>query len=281
MKKVWITGADGHVGSALMQLLDCMEYQLLDTDINAVDITDYEQVIQYAHINRPDVIINCASLTDIEYCEKNVDDAYKVNALGARNLAIAANEIQAKLIHISTDDVFDQESNAPYNEFDKAHPKTIYGKSKEAAERIIPQHCNRFVIIRSSWTYGIGKDFVDEVLEAVGKVPSIEVPNNSYASPTSAKELAKVIAQFIDNGECGMYHVVCKGSCSRYEFAKAILECAGKSGQLELIPVLEKESMRPVYSVLDNMMLRLSNMEEPMEWKAALQEFINETGGVQ
>ena len=188
MKKVWITGANGHVGSALMQLLDCTEYQLLETDINEVDITEYEQVIQYAHINRPDVIINCASLTNVEYCEKHVDEAYKVNALGARNIAQAADEIQAKLIHLSTDDVFDQESSVPYNEFDKVHPKSIYGKSKAAGEKIISQLCNRFVIIRSSWTYGIGRDFVDEVLGAVGVVESMEVPNNSYAAPTSAKE---------------------------------------------------------------------------------------------
>lgn len=281
MKKVWITGADGHVGSALMQLLDCTEYQLLETDINEVDITDYEQVIQYAHINRPDVIINCASLTNVEYCETHVDEAYKVNALGARNMAQAADEIQAKLIHLSTDDVFDQESSVPYNEFDSVYPRSIYGKSKVAGEKVISQLCNRFVIIRSSWTYGIGKDFVDEVLGAVGKVEAMEVPNNSYAAPTSAKELAKVVARFIDNSECGLYHVVCKGSCSRYEFAKEILKCAGKSNQLELIPVLAKGTMRPGYSVLDNMMLRLSGMEEPKDWKEALKEYINETGGME
>ena len=89
------------------------------------------------------------------------------------------------------------------------------------------------------------------------------------------------MARFIDNSECGLYHVVCKGSCSRYEFAKEILKCAGKADQLELIPVLTKDSMRPVYSVLDNMMLRLSGMEEPKDWKEALQEYISETGGIE
>lgn len=281
MKKVWITGAEGHIGSALIDLLDCMEYQLLTTDINEVDITDLEEVEHYMRVNRPDVVINCASLTDVEYCAAHRDEAYKVNAIGVRNIALAANDVRAKVIQMSTDDVFDLESDVPYNEFDATHPKTIYGKSKEAGERILSQLSNRFVIIRSSWIYGIGRDFVDEVLRNVGKVKVMEVPNNRYAVPTSAKELAKIIAYFIDNDALGLYHVVCKGSCSRYEFAKAILEYAGKSEEMDISPVLSKDELRPAYSVLDNMMMRLTNMEEPKEWRVALKEYLDETGGIE
>ena len=281
MKKVWITGAEGHIGSALIDLLDCMEYQLLTTDLNEVDITDLEEVEHYMRVNRPDVVINCASLTDVEYCAAHRDEAYKVNAIGVRNIALAANDVRAKVIQMSTDDVFDLESDVPYNEFDATHPKTIYGKSKEAGERILSQLSNRFVIIRSSWIYGIGRDFVDEVLRNVGKVKVMEVPNNRYAVPTSAKELAKIIAYFIDNDALGLYHVVCKGSCSRYEFAKAILEYAGKSEEMDISPVLSKDELRPAYSVLDNMMMRLTNMEEPKEWRVALREYLDETGGIE
>ena len=124
MKKVWITGAEGHIGSALIDLLDCTQYQLLTTDINEVDITDLEEVRQYMRVNRPDVVINCASLTDVEYCETHRDEAYKVNTIGVRNIALAANDVRAKVIQMSTDDVFDLESNVPYNEFDVVHPKT-------------------------------------------------------------------------------------------------------------------------------------------------------------
>lgn len=232
-------------------------------------------------VNRPDVVINCASLTDVEYCAAHRDEAYKVNAIGVRNIALAANDVRAKVIQMSTDDVFDLESDVPYNEFDATHPKTIYGKSKEAGERILSQLSNRFVIIRSSWIYGIGRDFVDEVLRNVGKVKVMEVPNNRYAVPTSAKELAKIIAYFIDNDALGLYHVVCKGSCSRYEFAKAILEYAGKSEEMDISPVLSKDELRPAYSVLDNMMMRLTNMEEPKEWRVALKEYLDETGGIE
>lgn len=281
MKKIWITGAEGHIGTALIDLLEGVEYQLLPTDINEVDITNIDEVTQFVHVNRPDVVINCAGLTDVQECENNVDEAYRVNAIGVRNVALAANEVNAKVIQISTDDVFDKESRIPYNEFDNVHPRTIYGKSKEAGEKILTQLLNRFVIIRSSWIYGIGRDFVDEVLRNVGQGKTMEVPNNQYAAPTSAKELAKVIRYFIDNEEYGLYHVVCPGSCSRYEFARTILEYSGKAGELDLYPVVIEDSARPTYSVLDNMMLRLTGIEEPKEWKTALKEYLDETGGME
>lgn len=281
MKKIWITGAEGHIGTALIDLLEGVEYQLLPTDINEVDITKIDEVTQFVHVNRPDVVINCAGLTDVQECENNVDEAYRVNAIGVRNVALAANEVNAKVIQISTDDVFDKESRVPYNEFDNVHPRTIYGKSKEAGEKILTQLLNRFVIIRSSWIYGIGRDFVDEVLRNVGQGKTMEVPNNQYAAPTSAKELAKVIRYFIDNEEYGLYHVVCPGSCSRYEFARTILEYSGKAGELDLYPVVIEDSARPTYSVLDNMMLRLTGIEEPKDWKAALKEYLDETGGME
>ena len=281
MKKIWITGAEGHIGTALLDLLEGVEYQLLPTDIEEVDITKIDEVTQFVHVNRPDVVINCAGLTDVQECENNVDEAYRVNAIGVRNVALAANEVNAKVIQISTDDVFDKESRIPYNEFDNVHPRTIYGKSKEAGEKILTQLLNRFVIIRSSWIYGIGRDFVDEVLRNVGQGKTMEVPNNQYAAPTSAKELAKVIRYFIDNEEYGLYHVVCPGSCSRYEIARTILEYSGKAGELDLYPVVIEDSARPTYSVLDNMMLRLTGIEEPKEWKTALKEYLDETGGLE
>ena len=277
MQRVWITGSEGHVGRALTEILDCMEYRLMTTDIKEVDITDLQQVKNYVRVNRPDVIINCAGLSDAEFCETHVDEAYKVNALGVRNIALAAQEVCAKVIHISTDDVFGQWSEKPYNEFDETHPENVYGKSKEAGEKFLMQLNNRFTIIRSSWIYGIGRDFVDKVLSAVGNQDVLEVAENQYASPTSSKELAKLICHFIDQEEYGIYHAVCKGSCSRYEFAKTILEYTNNTEKLSVKPVTGKAS----YSVLDNMMLRLNGVEEPAEWKSALKEYLMESGGME
>jgi dTDP-4-dehydrorhamnose reductase len=280
MKIIWITGSMGHVGSALTKLLDCKEYEVVATDVDEVDITDEDQVRRYMNMTRPDVVINCAGYTDVELCEKNIEEAYKVNAVGVRNLAQAAESIQAKLIQISTDDVFDLMADVPYNEFDEVHPKTIYGKSKCAGERFVSQLMTRYVIIRSSWIYGTGNDFVGRVLRAVGNVSSLEVPDNRYAVPTSASELAKTIVQFIDNDHYGTYHAVCTGGkCSRYEFAVAVLEYANKSSELELIPVAATDGNRPEYSVLDNMMLRITGLNEPANWRDALRQYIQENGG--
>ncbi len=278
MKKVWIVGVNGHVGSALAQMFQqTTEYQLLETDIDEVDVTDSKQVAQFIHMNRPDVVINCSGVTDPAKCEENQDLAYAVNALGARNLAAALERNEGKLIQISTDDVFDAHSERPYTEFDDTHPINVYGKSKYAGEKMIESLCKKHVIIRSSWVYGIGYDFLNTVMDAVKSGEELKVPVNRFATPTSATELAKVIKEFVDNDLYGIYHAVCQGSCSRYEFAQEILKCLGK--EAKIVPVGEDEGVAASYSVLDNMMLRLEGLEEPKEWKEALREYLDRTGG--
>ncbi|MCD7830145.1 MAG: dTDP-4-dehydrorhamnose reductase [Clostridiales bacterium] len=277
MKKIWIVGVKGHVGSALMELLNRKSYELLPTDKDQVDVTDRDEVRMFMQRNRPDVVINCAGITDPQVCEDNPDEAYRVNALGARNIAAEAEPVNCKVIQFSTDDVFDLNKSFPYTEFDVAMPNNVYGKSKYAGERMIVSLSTRYVIVRSSWVYGIGKDFVNTVLDAADSGAELRVPINQIACPTSASELAKVIKQFIDNDIYGIYHAVCKGSCSRYEFAQEVLRLTGKTANL--VPVDSDHGMRPKYSVLDNMMLRLEGLEEPKEWKTALADYINETGG--
>lgn len=279
MKKIWIVGASGHVGSALMRLLDRRQYEILATDKREVDITDVDAVRTCCRINRPDVIINCAGLTDLQICEKNPDQAYLVNALGARNLAQEAQEIDAKLIQISTDDVFGIDRSVPYNEFDFLSPRSVYGKSKAAGEQLVKNLTNRYIIVRSSWVYGLGKDFVNDVLNAVKNGGVLHVPSNQFSSPTSAKELAKVILEFIEQDAYGTYHAVCQGFCSRYEYAKAILELTGNTDNLVVEPYIDESNNRPRYSVLDNLMLRISGMPQPKDWKDALAEYLKETGG--
>lgn len=128
MEKIWIAGAKGHVGSALCDLLDCRHYEILPTDLEEVDITDRESVSNYVRVSRPDVLINCVGFGDIASCEAQPDKAYQVNTVGARNLAVQAQAIGAKLIHLSTDDVFSHHARQPYNEFEIPTPSTIYGK---------------------------------------------------------------------------------------------------------------------------------------------------------
>lgn len=282
MKTVWIVGSSGHVGTALIKHLDCMEYELIETDKEDVDITDEEQVTRYMNISRPDVVINCAGYTDPHACMENVDEAYKVNAVGVRNLAQAAQSIEAKMIQVSTDDVFDLSAVKTYNEFDMVNPTTVYGKSKAAGERFVTQLMTRYVILRSSRVYGIGKDFVDHVLKAADdpKEKTFDVNINRRVIPTSAKELAKIIKEFIDHDHYGIYHAVCAGgSCNQYEFAAEVLRQAGKEDQLQLKPVTGTGNGKPEYAILDNMMLRITGLEQPIGWKEALSEYIKETGG--
>lgn len=173
-----------------------MEYELYETDKDELDITDEHAVSLFMHRNRPDVVINCAGYhPSAGAAQSETDMAYKVNAVGARNLAQSAESIQAKLIQISTDDVFSSASDTPYNEFDDVNPVGLFAKSKYAGEKFVIQLMTRYVIIRSSWIYGIGKDFLNEVLEAAAdpQVSTMELLNNDRAVPTSAAELARVV----------------------------------------------------------------------------------------
>lgn len=279
MTKLWIVGCQGHIGQALLELLDTTKYELLETDKDDVDITDEAVVNKFMLMNRPDVVINCAGYNAYAVeGELDVDMAYKVNAVGARNLAQAAENVQAKLIQISTDDVFGAVASVPYNEFDDACPAGVYGKSKYAGEKFVSRLVSKYVIIRSSWIYGIGRDFVNVVLNAA-KDPNTKTLAlaEDMAVPTSAGELAKVIKTFIDEDHYGLYHAVCSGgSCSRIEFANEILKHAGLSDQLTIV---KDEAKMPSYSVLDNMMLRITGLSEPADWKGTLEIYMKQTGG--
>ena len=272
--KIWIAGAKGSVGSALRRELSNMKYQLYCTDIEDVDITDLEQVELFADMQRPDVIINCAGVTDVQYCEEHVEQAYKVNAVGARNLSLAAGRVGAKMIQISTDDVFAGDSTVPYNEFDFPVPGTVYGKSKYAGENFVKELVQKHIIVRSSWVYGLGRDYVDYVLEESEKKEVLEAAHNQFAVPTSAAEIARVIVHLMEESLYGVYHVVCKGSCSRYEFAQEIIRLAGRDTRV--VPVMDNHQIRPNYSVLDNLMLRITGVEEPGDWKEVLEAYMEE-----
>lgn len=277
MKKIWISGANGHIGTALCTRLSTEKYQLIPNDVQQVDITDADAVNDFARRERPDVIINCTGFNDEDGCEANPDRAYRVNAVAPRNLARAAEELGAKLVQMSTDDVFAQPRDYPYHEFDTPCPTTVYGLSKLAGETFVRQLCRNYVIVRSAWVYGIGRDFVSEVLACANDpaCPWLAVATDRVASPTSADDLAAAVEQLIDRPALGVYHVVCQGHCSRYDFAREILRDAGLEDRLTLHPVRSADAGGvPCYTVLDNMMLRLDKIPQPRPWRTALREYI-------
>lgn len=276
IRKVWIVGANGRLGRAINELLDSREVEILNTDIEEVDMTQTQSVIAYGDIHRPDVIINCAGLTCIETCEKDIEKAYKVNALGARNLSISARKIGARMVHISTDDVFDGMGQVPYTEFDIPNPESIYGKSKLAGENFIKEFANKYIIIRSSWIYGEGESFVTTLLEEAKKKETLYVADDQFGSPTSAHELAKLAIYLMNTADYVLYHGACEGSCSRYEFAKEILKLAGSDVKVEAVSSQQAQVSvaRPAYTVLDNFMLRISETYSMPNWQAALIDYM-------
>ena len=157
-KSIWVKGESGRLGSALVKMLkQDIENKVVATDMD-VDITNLKEVTQHAEVYRPNIVINCASLSNGEYCENNKVEAYKVNALGARNLAIASHHVNAKIIHLSTDDIFEGKTEGSMTEFDTPAPVTIYAKSKLAGEEYVRELNPKHLIVRSSWVYGIGHD---------------------------------------------------------------------------------------------------------------------------
>ena len=275
-ERIWIAGAQGQVGSAFAQLLDTVELEVLLTDKSDVDVTNMDEVRKYAEMNRPDVIINCTGIGGIEYCQQHSDLAYKVNAIGARNLSVAARSVHGKMVQLSTDDIFDGKAAESYNEFSIPTPVSIYGKSKLAGEEFVKTIAPRYLIIRSSWVYGKGENFVTWLLQEAKKSKEIFVAEDQFGSPTSANELAKAIYRLLMEDAYGLYHVVCQGVCSR-EFAEKILALAGESSKIVPVSGAKKaEDGRPAYAVLDNLMLRLEGMELPKNWEEALNEYMME-----
>lgn len=276
MLKVWIVGSSGQIGTAINQVLDPMEIEVFDTDKNELDITQTDEVLHFGEINRPNVIINCAAITDIALCEQNPELAFRVNALGARNLSIVANKVGAKFVQLSTDDVFDGQSQQPYTEFDPTSPRTVYGRSKLAGENYVKEFTQKHFIIRSNWVYGQGSNFVTRVLQAADHHEPVTVAAEQIGSPTSAQDLARLILYLIETNEYGTYHATCKGMCSRLEFAQEILRLSGKHTELTAVPSasLTVSETRPDYSVLDNFILRIIDVYDMPSWQNSLKEYL-------
>lgn len=270
---IWVTGADGRLGSALVQLLSQdLDNKVIGTDKAEVNITDLEAVNAAMDVYHPTVVINCASMSDMDECEKNMVEAFKVNTLGARNLAMATNRVNAKIIQMSTDDVFEGKSGARLTEFELPTPKNVYGKSKLAGEAYVRELNPKHLIIRSSWVYGTGKDdFMTRVLDHAKKGETFEVPMDVISTPTSALTLAKFVELMIGHEEYGIYHASCEGSCSRRSFAQEILRGYGYDDRLAEGVFAGDKAMS---TLLENLMMKMTGIYEMPHWKDDLNAYI-------
>ncbi len=286
--KILITGANGMLATQVITDLkrgytelgkipqNFIGAEILTTDVDALDITKKDACEKYMAENRPEIVINCAAYTNVDGCESHQDDAFKVNAIGSRNLAIACENIGAKLVHVSTDYVFAGNEPTPRREYDIPHPISVYGKTKLAGEEFVKQYCKKSFIIRTSWLYGYnGNNFVKTMVRLCHEKGGASVVNDQHGNPTNAADLSHHLLKIADSEEYGTYHCTGNGECTWFEFAQKIASLAGFEGVMK--PCTSDEfptpTKRPEYSALDNMMLRVTVGDEMRDWKDALEAY--------
>lgn len=275
---VLITGADGQLGLELQKQLRHLykKEQIIATDYKTIDITQLNQIEKKFEEYRPQIIINCAAHTAVDKCEEDVENAYKINAIGPKNLAIACEKIRAKLIHISTDYVFDGTNPIARREDDLTSPQSVYGASKLLGEEYVKTFCKKHFIIRTAWLYGEGNNFVRTMLKLAETNKELNVVGDQFGSPTSTMDLAKAIIQLMHTEYYGTFHGTCEGECSWYDFACKVFEIKGIDIKVNKVTSEEfiRPAKRPKYSVLDNFMLRLYGMNTFRNWEEALKDYL-------
>ena len=281
--KVLVTGATGMLGRALGESLG-PEHEVIALGRAGLDVTDPTATRAAFGRARPDVVVHAGAWTDVDGCELAPDRAFRVNALGSRNVAVACHEAGAACCYISTDYVFDGDKPDPYTEFDQPNPISWYGASKLAGERYVQTLTPRHWIVRSSWLFGPGgRNFVKTILEKARAGEDLRVVDDQVGSPTHSRDLARAIARLIGEPRYGVWHVTNSGWCSRYDLAAAVLESTGLIGT-RLIPIASKEldrpAARPRNSVLRNYCWELEGWPALRPWPDALRDYLREPEGV-
>lgn len=275
--KILITGANGQLGREIaIQYKEKEHIDLILTDVSDLDITNAYKVYSFVNENKPDVIINCAALTAVDKCETEIDMAYRINTIGPKNLATAANLIGAEIVQVSTDYVFSGEVNESLTEFDAVKPQTVYGKTKLEGEILVKNHNSKHYIVRTAWLYGDGNNFVKTMINLSETNKTLKVVNDQRGTPTSSVDLARVIIKLVEDKNYGVFHCTCKGECTWYEFTKEIFRLKGID--TEVLPCTTDEfprpAKRPEYSVLRNYMLELTTGDITRDWKEAIEEYL-------
>ena len=275
--KILITGANGQLGRELTrQYKKQNTVDLILTGSAELDITNMKDVYSFVNINRPNIIINCAAYSAVDKCETEIDLAYRVNTIGPKNLASAANEIGAEIVHVSTDYVFDGNKNKPLTEFDNVNPQSIYGKTKLEGEILVTKHNPKHYIVRTAWLYGDGNNFVKTMINLSKTNEVVKVVNDQWGTPTSTFDVARVIMKLIDDKNYGLFHCTCKGECTWYELTKEIFRLKGIN--TTVLPCSTEEfkraAKRPKFSVLRNYMLELTTGDITRSWEESLEEYL-------
>ena len=279
---ILIIGSNGQLGLQMQKALALRKIACRAFDYPDIDISNRESMNALIESTAPDVVVNCAAYTQVDKAEEDEDNAYKINAIGPKNLAEACHMRHIKLVHISTDYVFSGEgikvngSPRPYLETDECIPCTVYGKTKLEGEQFVRRLHDQWFIFRTAWLYGEGNNFVRTMINLSEKNDRVRVVNDQIGSPTSTVDLAEAICALMDTEDYGLYHATCEGQCSWYDFARKIFEIKGNS--TEVIPVSSEEfvrpAKRPAWSVLENANLKSIGKNVFRTWEDALAEYL-------
>lgn len=283
--KIAIIGADGQLGTDISKALKQAGMDTVELTIKELDITQLDAVQKVLGEHWPQVVINTAAFHDVPRCEREPETAFKVNALGARHLATVCNGLEACLMHISTDYVFDGKKKAPYVETDLPMPLNVYANSKLAGEYFVASIAQKYFILRVSGIYGktpcIGKggnNFVELMLKLSKTRPEIRVVDDEFLTPTSTVEISRQIVKILQsNPPYGVYHCTAEGSCSWYEFAKEIFAITKPTMLFNkaLPGEFKVEVNRPSYSVLENKNLKEQGINIMRDWREGLREYLS------
>ncbi len=279
--KIVVLGSNGQLGREFVNYLQTTENKIFAFSHSTLDVEDLEKIIKTFRSINPDVVINCAAYTKVDKAEEEKDLAYRVNAIGAKNVSFASFKVNAKVVYFSTDYVFNGKKNSPYIEIDPPEPISIYGESKFWGEQYTREFNSNHLILRVSWLYGgYGNNFVKTVIRLAKSGKPLRIVNDQYGTPTYTLDVVKQTIKLLENARIGIYHSSNIGETTWFEFANKVLEDLGLES--EVIPIESKEyptlAKRPKYSVLKNYFLELEKLDIMRQWKVALGDFINNYG---
>ncbi|MCU0475984.1 MAG: dTDP-4-dehydrorhamnose reductase [Anaerolineae bacterium] len=279
--RVWITGANGRLGSRLMQVLTQVGHNVAGVDVETLDVTDWVAVRAAVRTSRPEVVIHAAAWTDVDGCAREPERAYRQNGLGAGNVAAASAEVGAMMVYISTNEVFDGQAERPYWEYDAPRPINPYGASKWAGEQMVMRASPRHQIVRTAWLFAHGgKNFIQSILGAAQAGKPLRVVTDEIANPTYTDDLATAVVQLMLMERAGVYHAVNAGAASRYDFARYVLDHTGHAQTpIEAITHADwaRPSTPPLRCALDNHAAASVGVTL-RPWQAAVEAFLRREG---
>jgi dTDP-4-dehydrorhamnose reductase len=282
--RILLIGSAGQLAQSLLPVLEKRGHNVVPANHEQLEICSSEAVQEAVASARPQCIINTAAFHRVDDCEDQADKAFAVNVLGVRNLALAAEQAGATMVHFSTDYVFGGEKRTPYLETDLPQPLSVYAISKLGGEFAARRYCSRHFVIRTCGLYGLGGsrskggNFVETMLKLAAQKKTIRVVADQVVTPTSTADLAQRVLPLIESGGYGLYHMTSAGQCSWHEFATEVFRVGKIEADLQATDSRSfgAKARRPAYSVLDNCQLRAAGIAEFRPWQEALAEYMRE-----